>query len=1180
MAGRGRFGSAGIGLTATSTFVLVALSGVSPPTEAAATPHRTQLDGAPAGDPASGDECEIGLPPFVESAPGERPGDIVTMTLPPGCYRAPAPFVVPHAPPAIRVRGDGTTLTGDGSIFEVPSGARLVVEELVISDSGDSAIRNYGTLSVKGTTFSGNKSRRDGGAIDSHGGTVTVRGSTFTGNTSARKFAGGAIAIDGGTARVTNSTFSKNGSGADGGAIDNTNGTLTVTNSTFLYNTSSGHGGAIGIDRNADVRNSIFLGNKGDRGEALASFGNGGDVAHSIIAASGPGGCFGFDGVDNLSDVPRSGCGDAEIEEGLGRIGPLADNDGTTRTAALLTGNPAIDGGDNAYCSEPRQPEVDQRGVPRPHSAANPCDIGAYEANRVTVGDVLTREGSRGCTRIDFTVELDAPQRDAVHVTPSVSGASGACDSGGFAVRRLDRVTIAPGDDSATVTTGARADAAFAPSRHVFLRIVDAVNAVIADESRRATATIVNDDRNNAPVARDHAAAIPAGDSLVAVDLSGLVDDAETPVARLAYELAGDGPQAGAVTLAGPLATYELRDVTAGDDAFTYRVTDAGDPACGVERCEPARSATGTISITIPAPSPTAAPDPLPTSPAPPETATPSASGSPPAPGPSPSPPVPPPGVGPDLSLEDMALELVRGASAAGPADGGVYALGPGPAVLAVSEDSLRLTTTVANRGAGDSAPTSITVASPGWAGGPFPVPAVPAGAAVGVDESMPAPSGVTRDTRFVVTIGVVEGEVDATDNVEPNVVAAIAGGDGSSGVLRTVALLFAVALVGGLAVAATTLLRGRSSIRSSQPSKDERQGGRARVEGLNDLADRYLGADPGPPLAFAGPASQRLREALRDDERATPLIATLYWRAFLGSPGFAQRVAALGASAGAIEQPDVLVVTHAGGTRHDLVVLDPEFSQPEPSGSSIEVPPEELARAWQSLAARAPDGFRGAVGEWSTSLLMQVVAEAARFGRFGVVLARKPDVVLTQCPSPAWPVGTGEDAATSSAGAVAVDTSGRKGVTVADHAIRGHEKVMVNGCLGTVVSSDAISDSSFVEVDLGDGLRADKGPLTGVSPRQMEVVEFDGIRSGRTTTRVVGWDPTILTMDSYIQSKIVTEPVTVQGDSGAALVDGEGHILGFAFYTTGLNAHPAHSGWIWAASVYRAHGLSPCRGA
>jgi hypothetical protein len=343
-------------------------------------------------------------------------------------------------------------------------------------------------------------------------------------------------------------------------------------------------------------------------------------------------------------------------------------------------------------------------------------------------------------------------------------------------------------------------------------------------------------------------------------------------------------------------------------------------------------------------------------------------------------------------------------------------------------------------------------------------------------------------------------------------------------------------------------------------------------------LADHYLGADAGAPLSLAGPGCEWLRGAIGDDRRADPLIATLYWRALIASPGFARTLAAMGASTGAIDRPDVLVVSHAGGTRHDLVVLDADFAGDEPSRGVVDATPEELSRAWESVAEGRR--LRGAVRTWPTKRLTQVVGEAARFEEFRLVVVRKPEVVLTGCPSPAWAVGVDHEAPTSTVGAVVADASGRRGVTVADHAVRGREKVAVNGSIGTVVSSDAISDSSFVEVDVAGsgGFDGAKGPLSGVSPRQMEVVHFDGMRSGPTTTRVVGWDPTILTMDSYIQNKIVTDPITVQGDSGAALVDAEGHILGFAFYTTGLNAQPAHSGWIWADSVYRAHGLSPLK--
>ncbi|HEX8200990.1 MAG TPA: Ig-like domain-containing protein, partial [Isosphaeraceae bacterium] len=64
------------------------------------------------------------------------------------------------------------------------------------------------------------------------------------------------------------------------------------------------------------------------------------------------------------------------------KLGPLADNGGSTRTHALLAGSPAIDAGHNASA-----PATDQRGHPRPFNGA--ADIGAFEfqpqANRAPV---------------------------------------------------------------------------------------------------------------------------------------------------------------------------------------------------------------------------------------------------------------------------------------------------------------------------------------------------------------------------------------------------------------------------------------------------------------------------------------------------------------------------------------------------------------------------------------------------------------------------------------------------------------------------------------------------------------------------------------------------------------------------------------------------------------------------
>lgn len=66
-------------------------------------------------------------------------------------------------------------------------------------------------------------------------------------------------------------------------------------------------------------------------------------------------------------------------------IGPLADNNGTTLTHALLNSSPAVDRADSAGCigSAAQALIVDQRALPRPRDGdrdANArCDVGAFE---------------------------------------------------------------------------------------------------------------------------------------------------------------------------------------------------------------------------------------------------------------------------------------------------------------------------------------------------------------------------------------------------------------------------------------------------------------------------------------------------------------------------------------------------------------------------------------------------------------------------------------------------------------------------------------------------------------------------------------------------------------------------------------------------------------------------------
>jgi hypothetical protein len=96
-----------------------------------------------------------------------------------------------------------------------------------------------------------------------------------------------------------------------------------------------------------------------------------------------------------------------------------------------------------------------------------------------------------------------------------------------------------------------------------------------------------------------------------------------------------------------------------------------------------------------------------------------------------------------------------------------------------------------------------------------------------------------------------------------------------------------------------------------------------------------------------------------------------------------------------------------------------------------------------------------------------------------------------------------------------------------------------------------------------------------GVSPRANERASFEGKASGPRVATIVGWDLSIFSNVRSNQRKVLTNPSTEPGDSGAALVDTVDNIIGFSFFRTGIGEQIEFSAWIWADSVYQAHGLT-----
>ena len=323
----------------------------------------------------------------------------------------------------VTIQGAGATIarsTAAGTpvfrIFDVSTAGSLTLNSVTISNGlanngqqGGGGIFSHGTLSVTGSTFSGNSAPAttgtSGGAINNSG-TLNVSTSTFTGNTAQE---GGGI-FNQKTATVTNDTFTSDTATVyGGGALLNAAGTMTVTGDTFTGNTGPG-GGAIDNDATLNIANSTFTGNTGgsNGGGAIDNFGTttitqatfsgnsspfGANILNYTgftlklsmsIVANGQGGGPNCGGAQPVTDLgynidTGSSCGFSTASHSMSntqpQLGPLASNGGQTQTMALPSGSPAVNAIPSATsgCTG----STDQRGTTRPQGTG--CDIGAYE---------------------------------------------------------------------------------------------------------------------------------------------------------------------------------------------------------------------------------------------------------------------------------------------------------------------------------------------------------------------------------------------------------------------------------------------------------------------------------------------------------------------------------------------------------------------------------------------------------------------------------------------------------------------------------------------------------------------------------------------------------------------------------------------------------------------------------
>ncbi len=276
----------------------------------------------------------------------------------------------------------------------------LTISESTISenDANESGggINTSGMTTINNSTISDNSARYNGGGINNSYGTLTVDGSTISGNQSIEENGGGISNSYSGTATITDSTISGNSAEEGGGGIT-TRGTLTIQNSTISGNwLTYGGGGGIEVSygtttiKNSTIANNTtgIYGNGG--GVFLSKYGTT-DIVSTIIgdntaAIEGndlfheAGGTLNVDHSLIESDDTGHAIPDSSASgDGLGnivgldpRLGPLANNGGPTQTHLLYVGSPALNSGSN-----PDGLTTDQRGEARDDGSG--IDMGAFE---------------------------------------------------------------------------------------------------------------------------------------------------------------------------------------------------------------------------------------------------------------------------------------------------------------------------------------------------------------------------------------------------------------------------------------------------------------------------------------------------------------------------------------------------------------------------------------------------------------------------------------------------------------------------------------------------------------------------------------------------------------------------------------------------------------------------------
>lgn len=231
---------------------------------------------------------------------------------------------------------------------------------------------------------------------------------------------------------IDQSTFSGNSTAGDGGALWISSGVQALTNLT-LSNNTAGRGGAIFVgtgtsidvgEAAATLNHLTIAGNRATAGSSLFIDTGSLRLQNTIVAhALGEGGHCAFsnnpisyqtDGYNLADDDSCALDNDGDRQNTDPQLAPLADNGGPTLTHLPLATSPAIDAG-GGNCAT-----IDQRDLARPQGST--CDIGAVEmiAAGITCGGLVPVAADTTVSKADPDNAADGDE--FLHITRNTGG--------------------------------------------------------------------------------------------------------------------------------------------------------------------------------------------------------------------------------------------------------------------------------------------------------------------------------------------------------------------------------------------------------------------------------------------------------------------------------------------------------------------------------------------------------------------------------------------------------------------------------------------------------------------------------------------------------------------------------------------------------------------------------------